>query len=619
MDIFLCCSVSCVSLWFLFRLPGDQRKQYPLLPRNAQNNYTVEVGGFRQLVFIKHRSMKWILLSALLVAAILVSALYVRPRKAYSDPLSLSFRLSGNFGELRSNHFHMGLDVRTNGKENMSVYAVATGYVSRILIEEYGLGKAIFITHPDGHTTVYAHLNRFYDKLQAAVERKQAATQQREQDISFSPGAFPIEKGQFIAYSGNTGGSEAPHLHFEVRDTRTGNNLNPLLYGFDMDDDAPPVLLGLYWYNRRYSTYRMAGNSITLQGKEGHYQPARDIIKVRSPLISLGIRAVDKSNDDRFRMGIYRAELRVDDSLVHTTEMNNFSYEDSRYINACIDYSRWIRTGFFVQHLGALPGNHLPVCKGSGIINLADKQVHKLNLRLYDVNNNNTTLEGKLQYSGAVDEPMPADSGAHMLVPGREGIIKSRQATVRFSKDAFYDTVLFALKEQPNTGSGKASARMSLHTPVVPVHDAYTVSLKASPRITPAWRNKVVMQLNNGKDVYTAKGSWDGDWLTASFNTLGTVQLLLDTIPPVMQTIGWRSGQTFDKEAFDLALSVTDAGSGISTFRAEWDGQWLLYDKKGAQVTLHISDGKPGPHTLNIMLADLAGNTTRQRFSLITK
>lgn len=564
------------------------------------------------------RSLKWILLILFITAGFIAYAFFFKPRKPFHDPLSVAFRLSGNFGELRSNHFHMGLDVRTNGEENLSVYAVAGGYISRIIIEEYGLGKAVFITHPDGHTTVYAHLNRFYDELETTVENKQYADQQREQDMHFDPHLFPVEKGQLIAYSGNTGGSEAPHLHFEVRDTRTGNNLNPLLYGFNMEDETPPVMLGLYWYDRRYSTYRNAGNSITLQGRDGHYQAARDIIKVRSPLISLGIRAMDKSDDNRFSFGIYRVELRVDDSLVHQVALNNFSNDDSRYINACVDYTKWIRTGLFVQHLSKLPGNHLPACEGTGLINLSDKRVHNINIRLYDVNNNIATMEGKIQYSGAIEEPAPVASGVQKIIPGRESVIKGKQATVRFSKLAFYDTVLFSLKELPNTGSGKASALVSLHNAEVPVHDDYTVSIKAGPGITEAKKKKTVMQLNNGKQVYAVKGKWEGDYCTASFNTLGTVQLLLDTVPPLIQTIGWKNGQLFNGKVADLSLNCTDGTGSIGSFRAELDGRWVLFDKKGADITLHIPAGcKRGKHAVSITLTDMAGNTTLRNFSFV--
>ncbi len=562
--------------------------------------------------------IRWWPLLALLVSAVVIYRLYSSPRSVFSDPLALPFRLSGNFGELRSNHFHMGLDVRTNGQENLPVYTVADGYVSRIIIEEYGLGKAVFITHPNGYTTVYAHLNRFYEPLEAAVEAQQRADQQREQDLSFAAGRFPVSKGQEIARSGNTGGSEAPHLHFELRNTRTGNNLNPLLHGFEMADDQPPVLKGLYWYNRQYSTYRSPGSSITLDGVEGAYHATRKVIMVRAPLISLGIRADDKSNDNRFQFGIYRAELRLDDSLVHEATMDNFSYPDSRYINACVDYPKWVRTGMYVQHLAVLPGNHLTAWKGSGLLDLSDGRVHRINIRLYDVSNNITTFDNQVQYSGAIEVPQPLAPGTSRLLPGKENRVTGNNCKLYFGKTAFYDTVHFALKEQPNTGAHKASALVRLHNASIPVHDNYKVSLKALPIVTDRLKKKVVMQLNNGKKKFTSKGVWSDNWLTASFNTLGTVQLLIDTLPPTIRLVNWQSGQSFTTDAIELKLLCSDETDGVTSFRAELDGKWLLFDRKGNDFTLAVPNNcKPGKHQLAISLTDIAGNATRQTFSFL--
>lgn len=595
-------------------MPGGYSMATPLPVNKAQAHKKTAKRSFPfHKTWLKRAC--WLLLLAGVVYLILM---WWKPARTFRDPLSIPFGLSGNFGELRSNHFHMGLDVRTNGKENLPVYAVADGYVSRIIIEQYGLGKAIFITHNNNYTTVYAHLNTFYDDLEDAVEKRQYADSKRELDITFPAGTFPVDKGAFIAYSGNTGGSEAPHLHFELRNTKTDNNLNPLLYGYEIEDEVAPVLKGLYWYNRQYSTYRAGANAISLEGSNGDYHAAKKVVKVRSPRISLGIRGEDRCSDKRFVFGIYSVELWFDGELIHEATLDNFSYKDSRYINACVDYSRYIRMGSYVQHLSVLPGNKLAAVKGDGIMDLSDGRAHAFKLIMRDVFNNASTLESSIQYSGHTEPPASLVPGVQTLVPGKEQVVNSGSATLYFSNKAFYDTVQFLLMEQVNAGPNKASALVGLHNASVPVHDEYTIKLKANPAISAKWKNRVIMQLNDGKQKYAVKGKWEGVYMSARFNALGTVQLLLDTTPPVIQTAGWRNGQAFSQSSIKLPVHCKDETDAIARFRAEIDGRWALYDQKGDDFAVIIpSTCKPGRHQVKIEIADVAGNVATQEYAFV--
>jgi murein DD-endopeptidase MepM/ murein hydrolase activator NlpD len=175
----------------------------------------------------------------------------VYPKGYFRNPLAIPIQLAANFGELRTNHFHMGLDIRTNQRENLPVYASAEGYISKIKIEKSGFGRAIYINHPNGYTTVYAHLNDFFPALNEYVIAKQYKDEKWEQDFELPAGQFPVSKGQFIAYSGNTGGSQGPHLHFEIRDTETGSNYNPWLFGLGLPDYIQPYIYRLYYYDRK--------------------------------------------------------------------------------------------------------------------------------------------------------------------------------------------------------------------------------------------------------------------------------------------------------------------------------------------------------------------------------
>lgn len=554
------------------------------------------------------RRMGWWLL--LPVAAYIAYRVIPWPGRGLHAPVGTAFRLSGNFGELRPQHFHMGLDVRTDGKEDLPVYAVADGYISRALIEEYGLGKALFVTHSNGTTTVYAHLNRFMDAVQTTVEASQRRQQQRAQDLRFAAGQYPVSRGQRIALSGNTGGSEAPHLHFEIRDSRTGHNLNPLRKGFGMEDDAPPQLAALYWYNRRYSTYRMAANPISIMGSDGQYRAAKPVIRVRSPLISLGMRAIDRNGDSRFRLGVYRTVTELDRQVVHEAILDDMAPADSRFINACVDYPRWVRTGMFVQHLATLPGNELPAWRGNGLLDLSDGKPHALHIRLYDVNGNMSSFESEVQYSGAVETPPEQERGALLITPGKARTLSAPAATISFSAHAFYDTVAFVLKEK--TAAPQAvSVVVGLHTAAIPVHDRYTVSLRLRRSLSAAARKQVVMQLNTGKKKYTARGRWQGDWLSAQFDELGTVQLLQDERPPAVNTAGWEEGQAFTGDEIALKLTCLDDLGELASFRATLDGQWLSYDSKGKDFVVHIpSECSAGKQQVIVTATDIAGNST---------
>jgi len=290
-----------------------------------------------------------------------VYAQQIYPQHYFRDPLNIPIQLAANFGELRPDHFHMGLDIRTQGRENLPVFAAADGYISHIKIEKYGYGKAIYIKHTNGYTTVYGHLNSFYAKLEQYVKDKQYKEEKWEQDFDLPEDMFPVVKGQFIANSGNTGGSAGPHLHFEIRDTKTGNNLNPLLFGLNVPDDIPPIVYGIYWYDRRYSIYTVQPQLVPLIKKNNSYVSKTEIVKIGSPTIMLGIRMEDMNNVSPFRFGVYYAALYFDDSLLFAHTINNFSYDSTRYVNACMDYSTWMKTQRGIQYLSVLPGNKLNI------------------------------------------------------------------------------------------------------------------------------------------------------------------------------------------------------------------------------------------------------------------
>lgn len=562
------------------------------------------------------RNLVFLLANLLLYSAAFAQQHY--PRNYFRNPLDVPIQLAANFGELRPNHFHMGLDIRTQSRENLPVYAAADGYVSRVKIEKWGYGRAIYITHPNGFVTLYAHLNAFYTALDDFILAQQYADESWEQDIDLPPGKFPVMKGQFIAFSGNTGGSAGPHLHFEIRDAVTGNNLNPLLFGFGIPDNIPPVIEGLYLYDRRYSTYQVAAKRIAIKASGSAYSAAAPVVKVGTPLLSLGITAEDKSSNSPFKFGIFQAELWMDDSLLHAFRLDDISYDDTRYVNACIDYSKYYREKVYVQHLSTLPGNRLNIFSeagGTGVIILADTLPHEIAINVKDVNGNAARLRFRVQLDPRLQQVVPYPADAVPLMPGEPGEINGSDLRLRFSNVSWYDGIPFRYSVQPNLKPFPASPAMLLQNNLVPVHDSFFVQLRTRiPKGSPL-RDRLVVYLQSGKHFEAAKGIWDGDWMGTKLNRLGSVQLLLDTIPPVIVPVGWKQGATFSTQK-TLRLRCTDELDEVDSFRALLDGQWIPFAKKNDDFIYSFDQtcGK-GKHELEITVTDKAGNVAQQVFT----
>ncbi|WP_415329318.1 M23 family metallopeptidase [Chryseobacterium sp. MMS23-Vi53] len=531
------------------------------------------------------------------------------PQGYFRNPLNIPINLAANFGAVRSNHFHMGLDIRTNSQENLPVVAAADGYVSRIKVERYGFGNAVYVTHPNGYTTVYAHLNKYFAQLDEYVKEQQYKDEKWEQDISFSSNQFPVTKGQLIALSGNTGGSAGPHLHFEIRDTKTEECINPLLFGFNIPDGIAPIISGLYWYDRRFSTYEPGANGIVVKKTGSVY--ASNVIQVDSPQISFAIKAVDKANQG-FNLGIYDAELLMDGKLIYSFKIDRIHYNDTRYINGCVDYTKFIRDKMSIQHLSNLQGMKLPnYSSGSdGIINLSDNEVHNIEIILKDVNGNTSRLTTKVQLSNSSEK---ISSNNRTVSPNESKTIKTENAEISLSKNAVYDVVNFNMYEKPDAEA--VSNSIVLNNPYIPIHDFFSLKIKTNRKLTSEEKDKTVIELNYGSDKNIIKAKWNGDWAEGQFNRLGTARLLLDNgLPSVSPS--WKEGTLITSGSLRLkgAAKIGD----IESFRAELDEKWLRFARVKDDFVYVFDEKYPkgsGSHTLKVITTNTAGNTNTQTFT----
>ncbi|KAA2245568.1 M23 family metallopeptidase [Chitinophaga agrisoli] len=534
------------------------------------------------------------------------------PQGYFRDPLNIPIVLAGNFGELRPNHFHSGMDIKTQQRENLPVHAAADGYVSRISVSHTGFGNAIYITHPNGYTTVYAHLNRYFPELEQYVKQREYEQEGWAIDITIPADRFPVKKGQFIAWSGNTGGSAGPHLHFEIRNSQTEKPLNPLLFGFDVPDTRAPEVSRIAIYDMDKSIYEQQPLMVPVKKAGGEYVTTQPIIKIRAAKAGVAVQAIDRQSNSDNPNGIFEAVLIDNDIPNIDFQLDDIGYEETRYLNAHIDYKVKKGGGPFLQLMFSLPGNMLNIyhnLKGDGALDLTDGTAHAIKLLVKDAYGNSSTVRFQLQQEG---QPAPAPACANTMYPQSHNIFENNQVEFFLKDSALYDQICFTYQELPNNSSKAYSNNYRLHTPLVPIQEDFELRIKPSRPIPEHLQSKmVIVREGMGESVSGAvldQGWNKNGWYTGSFRDFGVFHLEADTIAPRVTVLGAvKNGASLSK-AVKLSFSMSD-NSGIKSYRAELDGKWLMLSRKGMVLTYTFDEHcPPGAHSLKLMVTDVAGN-----------
>ncbi len=547
------------------------------------------------------------------------------PKNYFRSPLGIPLYLAGNFGELRSNHFHSGLDMKTQGKEGFNVYATADGVVSRIKVSPWGYGKTIYIDHLNGYTTVYAHLQNF--KGQIATETKKYQYQKESWEIDWYPSdtLMKVKKGDIIALSGNTGGSGGPHLHFEIRETETEFPVNPLLFGFDIKDNIKPIIRSITLTPLNDTSY--VNNKNTMQrflvtGSDGAYR-----LKYNTPInaygeIGFGIETIDKLNGYGNRNGIYTIELQQEQTTIYKSEMKKFSFDESRALNSLIDYEFYLKEKVRFQRSYIEPNNQLSIYKeqkNNGIVHFNKGDEISFKYIVKDTYQNTSRISfiinGNINKS-ALPKLIKQEYDTTFSYLD-SNFFEQPNITVNIPKGALYKDLPLHF-HTADTMLGAITPTYFVHNDYTPLHQPITVSIKVG-RLSEYLRSKAtIVHFDSRKRYYAKGGKWRNNFITAKSKNFGGFAVMIDTIAPKITPFNIIPNRNMTNYK-TLEVKIADNLSGIKSYRATIDGKWVImeYEAKKAKL-FHTFDKLPkGKHEFKLEVTDGVGNvgTTTIPFS----
>ncbi len=533
------------------------------------------------------------------------------PKDFFRSPLDIPMQLSGNFGELRPNHFHAGFDLKTQQKEGLNVYAVADGYVSRIKISTFGNGKAIYINHPNGYTSVYGHLKMANGEIEKYIKNTHYKEKNFEIEMFFKPDEMVVEKGQIIAFTGNTGSSEGPHLHFEFRDTKTEFVINPMFFGYDKytKDTKKPIVSSVYVYPLDSKTTvnhskRPLLVNVSLQ-KDGTYLSDK---VVANGTIGFGISAYDTDDVSFNNNGVFKVQSFYNGKPNFGYEFNTYSFDEMRYINALIDYPRYKKMQQRVQKLFMQNPYNLSIIKtdeNKGVLQVSPNLASIYRIEVSDFFGNKRIITIPVQYdllpTVISKEPVPSN---YFIKANKDSNFALENMSVFFPAGTFYDDFEFNFALKKDT--------LTLHDDTVPAHTNFTVTIEDT-KSTEAQKEKMFIGRIEGKKMNYNSTYRKGNVFTTKVKVLGKYALAIDTVAPTINIALPIQGKWISAQK-TLQLSIYDELSGVKSYNGYLNGKWILmeYDNKTRKLTHFFEDGiaTDGANDLKVVVTDNVGNTS---------
>ncbi len=536
----------------------------------------------------------------------------------YANPVKIPLLLSGSFGELRGDHFHSGIDIKTGGETGAPVYSVADGFISRISVSPTGFGKAVYIAHNNGTTSVYGHLDRFRPDIQDYITGRQYHNRSFRLDQQLPSSLFPVKKDELIGYSGNSGSSGGPHLHFEIRNSGNSKPLNPLKYDFPVTDNTPPQIFSLMITpldNYSHVEFNTAKKIYPAVLSGGTYTLNRPVIPVYGS-IGFAIQTNDFFDMSENRCGVYSIELKIDGELYYSFKMDEFSFDETRYLNSHIDYEEYILSRKRFHKTWLDPGNRLSIynyLRNRGIFKINDGNPHPVSLEIKDIHGNKSVLKFSI-VSRVKNIPYHEPEYDKYIEYNKHAYYRNDSIAIDFPANTFYKNLRFTYKKMPSYNTLHSGIHV-IHNRTVPLHKPVSISIQTGDIAKELHEKLLLVSVDTVSGRLSgAGGSYDNGRVTSSIRSFGNYAVAADTIPPKIISLSISNRSTLT-ETTQIRFLITDELSGINTVEGYLDGKWMLFDYDAKNdLIVHTFDpdrfemGKK--HQLKLYVTDAKGNSS---------
>lgn len=530
------------------------------------------------------------------------------PADYFTNPLGINLILSGTYGELRSNHFHSGLDIKTQQKEGLPVYASADGYVSRINVKHFGYGKALYLLHPNGYTTVYAHLQNFAGEIQKYVKESQYNKESFEIELFPEAAFLPVKKGELIGYSGNTGSSGGPHLHFEIRDS-SQRPMNPMLFGMNVPDNKPPIVSSIFAYPLGDDAHINQSQEITklrlIKQMDGSYK-TEDIISYGK--VGFGVSTYDQLDGAYNKNGAYSINTALNNTPKFEVKFDKFSFSETRYLNRYKDYGYFKTNRSKIQKLFREPNNPLSIITqedDNGYVVVQDSMDYSFTISVKDFEGNDQTVIIPIKgMKSEILNPIKVLETEDYIYSDHATSLTKGKFSVYIPANSLYENTYLNIKAKGDT--------LTLHEDIIPIHKSITISADISNYLDEDKDKLFIGRLNYKGQPYYTKTTRKNNKLVTYARLFGDYAVVSDTVKPIIKPVNFSDGKWISNQK-ELKIKITDKLSGISSYRATINGNFILmeYNYKTDVLTYDFDDAvnTETENNLKLIVIDNVGNS----------